>query len=101
MGSRSFDQQRIGGELKMQILLVFCAITAIIRSTAAQELSEAGQLSQEADGQRTWNGNTNFGNIGNFGNFNDLFTNQNIGTWYALLAALLIVRFSLLLSPAS
>merc|ERR1712018_1014855 len=85
MGSRSFDQQRIGGEFKMQILL------AIIGSTAAQELSEAGQLSQEEDGQRTWNGNTNFGNIGNFGNFNDLFTNQNIGTWYALLAALLIV----------
>merc|ERR1712018_539951 len=86
MGSRSFDQQRIGGELKMRILLAFFA--AIIGSTAAQELSEAGQLSQEEDGQRTWNGNTNFGN---FGNFNDLFTNQNIGTWYALLAALLIV----------
>ena len=39
---------------------------------------------------RTWNGNTNFNNLGNFGNFNDLFTNQNIGTWYALLGALLL-----------
>ena len=39
---------------------------------------------------RSFNGNTNFNGIGNFGNFNDLFTNQNINTWYALLGALLI-----------
>ena len=37
---------------------------------------------------RTWNGDTNFNNLGGF-DFNGLFTNQNIGTWYALLAALL------------
>merc|ERR1712045_987625 len=72
-------------------ILAFFALTSIIGSTAAQELSEAAQLNQEADDQRTWNGNTNFNNLGNFGNFNDLFTNQNIGTWYALLGALLLV----------
>merc|ERR1711990_927877 len=95
MGSQSCDQ-RLGGEHKMRILAVF-ALTSIIGSTAAQELSEAAQLSQEADDQRTWNGNTNFNGLGNFGNFGDLFTNQNIGTWYALLAALLIVPLFLAL----
>jgi len=78
-------------------ILAFFALTSIIGSTAAQELSEGAQLSQEADDQRTWNGNTNFNNLGNFGNFNDLFSNQNIGTWYALLAALLIVPLFLAL----
>jgi len=81
----------------MQILLAFVALTAMIGSTTAQELSGAGQLSKEAVDQRTWDQNTNFGNIGNFGNFGDLFTNQNIGTWYALLAALLIVPLFLAL----
>jgi len=46
---------------------------------------------------RSFNGNTNFNGIGNFGNFNDLFTNQNINTWYALLGALLIVPLFLAL----
>merc|ERR1711990_736845 len=95
MGSQSCDQ-RLGGEHKMRILAVF-ALTSIIGSTAAQELSEAAQLSQEADDQRSFNGNTNFNGIGNFGNFNDLFTNQNINTWYALLGALLIVPLFLAL----
>ena len=48
------------------------------------------ERSQNLKLSRTWNGNTNFNNLGNFGNFNDLFTNQNIGTWYALLGALLL-----------
>lgn len=78
-------------------IFAFIAVTSIIGSTAAQELSEAAQLSQEADDQRSFNGNTNFNGIGNFGNFNDLFTNQNINTWYALLGALLIVPLFLIL----
>ena len=48
------------------------------------------ERSQNLKLSRTWNGNTNFNNLGNFGNFGNLFTNQNIGTWYALLGALLL-----------
>jgi len=65
----------------------FFALICTFGTAFTQEFSEDGQL----DDQRTWNGNTNFNNLGNFGNFNDLFTNQNIGTWYALLGALLLV----------
>jgi len=71
-------------------IVAFFALVTILGITAAQELPEAAQLSQQADDQRTWNGNTNFNNLGGF-DFNGLFTNQNIGTWYALLAALLFV----------
>jgi len=64
----------------------FFALICTFGTAFTQEFSEDGQL----DDQRTWNGNTNFNNLGNFGNFGNLFTNQNIGTWYALLGALLL-----------
>merc|ERR1711953_287367 len=60
----------------------FFALICTFGTAFTQEFSEDSQL----DDQRTWNGNTNFNNLGNFGNFGNLFTNQNIGTWYALLA---------------
>merc|ERR1711910_136304 len=76
MGSR---RQR-----KMRIVAYFALVATIIGSATAQEFSEA------AEDERTFNGNGNFNNLGGF-DLNNLFTNQNIGTWYAVLGALLLV----------
>merc|ERR1711936_695540 len=77
MGSR---RQR-----RMRIVAYFALVATIIGSATAQEFSEAA-----AEDERTFNGNGNFNNLGGF-DFNNLFTNQNIGTWYAVLGALLLV----------
>merc|ERR1711936_269560 len=88
MGSPTSDQrpernQNPEKDAELCLLCPYCTFGTAF----TQEFSEDGQL----DDQRTWNGNTNFNNLGNFGNFGNLFTNQNIGTWYALLGALLLV----------
>merc|ERR1712062_593359 len=80
------DPQGTKNRRKMRNFAFF-ALICTFGTAFTQEFSEDGQL----DDQRTWNGNTNFNNLGNFGNFGNLFTNQNIGTWYALLGALLLV----------
>merc|ERR1712223_1591784 len=80
------DPQGTKTRRKMRNFALF-ALICTFGTAFTQEFSEDGQL----DDQRTWNGNTNFNNLGNFGNFGNLFTNQNIGTWYALLGALLLV----------
>merc|ERR1712223_1192566 len=80
------DPQGTKTRRKMRNFALF-ALICTFGTAFTQEFSEDAQL----DDQRTWNGNTNFNNLGNFGNFGNLFTNQNIGTWYALLGALLLV----------
>lgn len=81
----TLNHDRNNLHLNRRIVAYFALVATIIGSATAQEFSEAA-----AEDERTFNGNGNFNNLGGF-DFNNLFTNQNIGTWYAVLGALLLV----------